>query len=1146
MIDGIASPALLSSTLQLLLSETPWNIVVTTREGQILATSRALRDLLGSADADIAGVALDALLPEAERAAARALFQQLELGEPPAPLRVHLHFPGRVPLSAEIELHPIHDDPAKRVTVVIYPISILHRRERILLEFNRIAPQLIAAQSPQELYQRASAALEPLGMGLLVAMLEPGQQTLRITYQSTRPGMLAMVERFTRVDVSQVRLPRTAPCVHEALTQREALFIESFEPLLGAVLSPRASMMLRAILQLTGLPGCIMAPLLAGSAELGVLLVWSHVLTREQVPFIESFAHQLTAVLGQIELRSQMQQQMQRLNSLATTAQAVTTLGSLGDVLNVVCVQAQELLGAEFARIAAPSGEPTMLKYIVSTGLEVGTLFDMPIPIDNSISGGVFRSGQGRMIENFSQSPDAYPPFRQRSDARSVLYHPLRHGGVVLGVLIVGHREVGYFTHADLEYLARYAEYAAVAIANARLHSALKQSEAEQQRQRAELEVLFAFAQAINVSLDIDTVLAEGLRAIEALGLATISVALLYEGERARASAKAWRGLPPELVPALGRVLSDPAFGREQHSEHVQAPNQAMQRELLRIEPRLGALLPLEMRVIPLLAGGKPLGAISINRPASQPFSDRELQLLQAIAGQLGQAAAKAQAHEALGAAAADNARLYREAEAVRSYLNTLVSKTPDVLLTIRPDKTIRLLNPERLIWPLPEIHDRPITFLDLAPEHAHAELLRRWELLQRNIPQSFELELTDTAGHQMNILLSAVLIADYGEVFVIVKDVTEQRQREAHQQQTEKLAALGRMVAGAAHELNNPLAAILGLAQLHLVDIVGGELRDDLEKVERAALRARAIVQQLLTFAQPQPPQTEAVPIAGLLHEALERIGPTVAASAIEVALSLPDDLPPASGDPHQLAQVLFNILHNAAQSLGASPAGQPRLLRIGASADASDLLLTIEDSGPGIEPQHLSHIFEPFFTTRAVGQGTGLGLAISHAIIQQHGGQIWASSQVGKGALFSIRLPICKGGEQPAQAPAAPSPGLAGARILLVEDEELLRFVVSQALARHAFVVDAVGSGAEALEQALGNEYQLVITDLRMPGIDGPTLYSRLQPQRPELRWMILTGDTMSERSQRFLARTGLPTLAKPFTHDQLLAQVIGCLQT
>lgn len=120
-----------------------------------------------------------------------------------------------------------------------------------------------------------------------------------------------------------------------------------------------------------------MTPLLAGSAELGVLLVWSHVLTRERVPFIrESFAHQLTAVLGQIELRSRMQQQMQRLNC-STTAQAVTTLGSLGDVLNVVCVQTQELLGAEFARIAAPSGEPTMLKYIVSTGIEVGTLFDI-------------------------------------------------------------------------------------------------------------------------------------------------------------------------------------------------------------------------------------------------------------------------------------------------------------------------------------------------------------------------------------------------------------------------------------------------------------------------------------------------------------------------------------------------------------------------------------------------------------------------------------------------------------------------------------------------------------------------------------------------------------------------------------------------
>jgi len=215
-------------------------------------------------------------------------------------------------------------------------------------------------------------------------------------------------------------------------------------------------------------------------------------------------------------------------------------------------------------------------------------------------------------------------------------------------------------------------------------------------------------------------------------------------------------------------------------------------------------------------------------------------------------------------------------------------------------------------------------------------------------------------------------------------------------------------MVAGAAHELNNPLATILGLAQLQIAENTPSELRSDLEAIEAAALRARSIVQQLLRFASPQTPRAEPVALAPLIAETLDRLKQILRASDIQIVLDIAPDLPPVLGDRHQLQQVLFNIFQNATQSLSANSPNLPRQLHIRAVQEADTLQLTIEDTGSGIRPEHLARIFDPFFTTRQVGQGTGLGLAICHTIIQQHAGRIWAQSPPGKGATFVIQLPI------------------------------------------------------------------------------------------------------------------------------------------
>src|SRR5581483_12014643 len=312
-------------------------------------------------------------------------------------------------------------------------------------------------------------ALQPLGMGIMVTALEPDQLSQRIDYLGLSSNLSQMLQRLTSTDFGQLRIPRTAPPFDQVFERREARFVEGFVPLLRALLPERIAEIYQAILPWFGIRNYVLAPLLAGAHMRGVLMIWSHVLDREQMPFIEAFAYQVGTALAQIELHMQMERQMQRLNSLAATAHAVTTLGSLDDVLNVVCTQAQQLFDADFARIAAPIEGTDELIYIMSTGTGDPQLRDIPIPIATSISGTVFRTGQGRMLADLQQTSEVYPPFRAMSPARSVIYQPLKHRGAILGVLIVGHGEVGYFKAVDLDFAGRYAEYAAVAIANAQL-----------------------------------------------------------------------------------------------------------------------------------------------------------------------------------------------------------------------------------------------------------------------------------------------------------------------------------------------------------------------------------------------------------------------------------------------------------------------------------------------------------------------------------------------------------------------------------------------------------------------------------------------------------------------------------------------------
>jgi CheY-like chemotaxis protein len=249
--------------------------------------------------------------------------------------------------------------------------------------------------------------------------------------------------------------------------------------------------------------------------------------------------------------------------------------------------------------------------------------------------------------------------------------------------------------------------------------------------------------------------------------------------------------------------------------------------------------------------------------------------------------------------------------------------------------------------------------------------------------------------------------------------------------------------------------------------------------------------------------------------------------------------------GDPHQLSQVVLNLVLNAATAMQDSSA--PRQLAIGTRLnDGRDTVeISVADSGPGIAPELRERIFERFFTTKAADGGTGLGLAICRDIVAAHGGRISAHASAQGGALFRVQLPAAHRAERVAASAQSEASSVPGYRVLVVDDESEIASLLREILELAGHEVDVAASGESALRCVTQGDYDFVLSDMRMPGMDGAMFYQALRRQRPELvaRLAFITGDTLSPNVAGFLRRTGIPHLAKPF-HPRQVTELIAQL--
>ena len=379
----------------------------------------------------------------------------------------------------------------------------------------------------------------------------------------------------------------------------------------------------------------------------------------------------------------------------------------------------------------------------------------------------------------------------------------------------------------------------------------------------------------------------------------------------------------------------------------------------------------------------------------------------------------------------------------------------------------------------------------------------------------------------------------------VLITDITERQRAEEALRKSEKLAAIGQLISGVAHELNNPLSSILILVETLLQDVRPLEDTEALTTIRDQARRSRAIVRDLLSSARGGPVRRQMTNVGDLLQRTARGLAPQVEELGGELQVSIEDSLPELSMDPTAIAQVITNLVVNGAQA--AKEGGR---VRVRARVNSNRLEIVVEDNGPGIAPDDFSRLFEPFFTTKPPGVGTGLGLAVSRGIVEVHQGTLMAENIPGGGARFTLALPTPE--TVATVAADAPAPGTTdregGRRVLIIDDEPSIRMALRRFFTKRDWVVDEAGDGGAALRALLAPdapEYTLVVSDLKMPGLSGIALHDRLMAERPAIvkRMIFSTGDVASLDAREFIDRVKAPVLQKPFELATLDETITRC---
>lgn len=722
---------------------------------------------------------------------------------------------------------------------------------------------------------------------------------------------------------------------------------------------------------------------------------------------------------------------------------------------------------------------------------------------------------------------------------------PLRTvAGITVATLVLGDSdEDGPPQLARVRTVELFAQQVASIIENARLYD-------ESQRERGRGEALADIARAVSGSLRLADVLTLSLRhAVALLRTRGAALGLVRDDQivvvAGNGVAEALIGAPIPLHASVsGRAILE---RRTIICNNADVPETySPSRIAANVERTL---------VAPLFSSEGVIGVLSV-LDGEADFTPDDAEVLQRLADQV--------------AVAVSNARLYEEAKEVGARYRSLFETANEHSLALQRSESryTRLVeSASDAIFTVDEVGF--LTGVNRSLERTSGK--GRAELL--GTPFAALLDIRDQAaahqalretldGHRRHVevrypatdgevRLCAITFTPLSEddsvtgALCVVRDVTDEKRLAEQLMQQEKLAAVGQLVSGVAHELNNPLASVMAFAQLLLAAPPNAPHdRNAIDAIHQEAKRAAKIVANLLTFARQHQPERRVADLNQVIDDTLELRRYALRLAEVDVELNLDPTLPLTWADPFQLQQVVLNLITNAEQALSSWMG--PRQIRISTATLGDTLLIRVADSGPGIALEHAQRVFDPFFTTKPVGEGTGLGLSISDGIVREHGGRIRVESRVGPGggATFVVELPYVAPPDPgtPVESMAATSPS-PKRRILIVDDEPTLRHAVATYFRALGHEVDAVGTGREAVLRATSVRYDAAMLDLRLPDIGGDEVLAELRRvSREPGRVVFVTGDTQSESARRVLAATGHPTVSKPFLLDALAAAVLA----
>jgi signal transduction histidine kinase len=620
------------------------------------------------------------------------------------------------------------------------------------------------------------------------------------------------------------------------------------------------------------------------------------------------------------------------------------------------------------------------------------------------------------------------------------------------------------------------------------------------------LRAIVELSRAIGVEHDLDRLCERVLRTCFQLLRADRGMIIIYlPGSKTPCATFARSRTGEPVTDALSTsVLSQVMATREPYLRTAVDGDQALRRS-----ESLSAQGVRSLVAVPLLyeaAEPEWLGVLHLDAIAvNNVFQQRDLELLGAVAGQ--------------AALAIKNAMLVRQVQAVQSEewkrLERVVKNLPVGVVVLDDQRRCLLVNE----W----VTARAQAIGDVIP---YAVIDRLAGIpCDRMIGGELREQIT-TGAPESTFIVNAHNSGDGRETVIVISDITEERAQQAKAAHQDRLALIGQLAGGIAHDFNNLLFIILNYAGMLEEGAASEETRDDVRMISQAATSATDLVRQLLAFSRREAVKPKVVDVARLIGN-LEKLLQRTVGPDIDLVLDISAAAPYVLMDPSQLEQILMNLVVNARDAI----TGRGRVLvRLGATEHAATIEVT--DSGSGMTPEVASRVFEPYFTTKAMGKGTGLGLATVHGIVQHCGGEIAVVSELGRGTTFRIALPKTDLAPEASRALAA---GPAGrGRVLLVDDDDQLRRLTERMLKNAGYHVVPAASGPEALALARREPFDILLTDMVMPGMSGRDLARELGHEHPNVRVIFMSG---------YHAGNPLPDwqfIAKPFDRQILLAKI------